>query len=83
MKNEALERGRVLFEEAGLGLPPIPKSLMDQVREQSPWVYGTRDPRRSLYDFDGFLEECLTRRTRRDIRIYERPPFAVIIRDDV
>ncbi len=55
------EAARQLFQTENLPLPYIPATLEPDLREISPWVYGTRADTPTLYDFNWFVEEVQTR----------------------
>jgi hypothetical protein len=52
----ALEEAFLLYRDAGLRLPPVPRELADALEEQAEWQYGTTAA--DLTDRAGFFAEA-------------------------
>jgi hypothetical protein len=52
---------RLLFENAGLVVPPVPATLEPRLVERGHWVFATReiDPM-AMYSFDRYVVETVT-----------------------
>jgi len=51
--NRALTRASLLYREAGLRLPPVPREFAERLQEQADWRFGTEPI--ELTDREGFL----------------------------
>jgi hypothetical protein len=52
-----VEKARHLFQEAGLAFPTIPKELAAGLKEQSKWLFCTRELRMSPYNLQHYVDE--------------------------
>jgi len=50
-----------LLQAAGVSKVFVPPALAPEVEPVSEWVFGTRTPEHSLYDFFSFVQEAATR----------------------
>ncbi|WP_344589024.1 hypothetical protein [Actinomadura vinacea] len=52
---------RRLFQEAGLGSPPVPAEMVSLVEQRGPWAFATRDINpMGMYMFQDYVFEVLT-----------------------
>jgi len=52
-----LKKAQRLFQKAGLAFPTIPEELAAQLKEQSKWVYSTRELTTSPYNLGEYVYE--------------------------
>jgi hypothetical protein len=52
-----IEKARRLFREAGLAFPTIPEGLAVQLKEQSRWLFSTREIDMSPYNLQHYVHE--------------------------
>lgn len=52
-----IEKARQLFQEAGLAFPKIPNELAVAIKEQSKWLFSTRELKTPPYFLQHYLQE--------------------------
>jgi hypothetical protein len=52
-----IEKARRLFQEAGLAFPTIPDDLGTRLKEQSKWLFSTRELKISPYNLQHYVHE--------------------------